>query len=71
MKDYVKIKMWIIFLSDVKKYANEFFESFDEAKWVTCVKHVMETEDEQLEIADEHLEIADKISFYMWNSTKS
>ena len=55
----------------MKKYANEFFDSFDEAEWVKCVKHVMETEDEQLEIADEQLEIADKISFHMWNLTKS
>jgi len=40
-------------LSEVEKYANEFFESFNEAEWVKYVGHVKEVEENYLKVADD------------------
>lgn len=53
MKDYIKKKNVNYSLTDVEKFANEFFETFDNAIWMKCVEHVKKVEQEYLDVADE------------------
>ena len=40
-------------LTDCENFANEFFDSFNEAEWVKCIDHVKKVEDEYFKAADE------------------
>ena len=40
-------------LTKMEKFANEFFDDYDEAEWAKCVDHVKQIEDEYLEAADD------------------
>ena len=53
MKDYIKKRNTKYSLTDVEKYADEFFETFENAKWKDCVDHVKKIEDEYLDAADD------------------
>ena len=53
LKNYIKKKNLNFFLTEVEKHANDFFDTFDNAKWAKCVKHVKKIEDEYLQNADD------------------
>ena len=52
MEDYVKVRNVNYKLTDVEKFANEFFDNFDDAEWAKYMDHVEKIEDEYLEDAD-------------------
>jgi len=53
LKEEVKKKNTKYSLADVEKFANEFFDTYDESEWKKCIDHVKKIEDEYLEVADE------------------
>ena len=53
MKDYIKKKNTNFSLTDCEKYANEFFDTFNEAEWLKYIDHVKTVEEEYLSVADE------------------
>ena len=57
MKDYIKKRNVNLSLTDVEKYANEFFDSFDANEWVKYIDHVKKVEEKYLSAADD-IEIA-------------
>lgn len=53
LKDYVKKKNVDYSLADCEKYSKEFFDSFNDAKWLKYINHVKKVEDHYLRVADD------------------
>ena len=53
MKEFVKKKNTNYSLTDVEKYAEEFFDSFTDAEWIKYIDHVKKVEEEYFKLADD------------------
>ena len=53
LKEFLKKKNANKSLSEVEKWANEFFDSFDDVKWKKCIEHVKKIAEQYLEVADD------------------